>query len=206
MRFFVSLAKFTKRLLFVLFVLVVLVIWLTNTHTGNSLIISVLEKIEPRLNISLTEGSLFYSPIYESIRWQDGDTLIELNNVSYQFDWGCIVEEFCLDSLIVNNANIHIPQSEEPAAEEESEPFILEFPLPVHIRHLDINNTHINVAGIDIDLKKLLLSADGEGNDLTLNTSISGLTVVLADAEAQPAQVQKQRLNITTKALLSLQF
>ena len=192
MRFFVSLAKFTKRLLFVLFVLVVLVIWLTNTHTGNSLIISVLEKIEPRLNISLTEGSLFYSPIYENIRWQDGDTLIELNNVSYQFDWGCIVEEFCLDSLTVNNANIHIPQSEEPAAEEESEPFILEFPLPVHIRHLDINNTHIKVAGIDIDLKKLLLTADGEGNDLTLNTSISGLMVVLADVEAQPTTVQKK--------------
>ena len=175
--------KICKYLLFITFVLIVLIIWLLNTHSGNSLIINIAQKVEPRLQVILSEGSLLYSPTYELIRWQDEDTLIELNNVSYEFDWQCIIEEFCVDSLKVGSATINIPESTEPVAEEEtSEPVVVEFPIPVHIRELDINNTLVNVAGVIIELSQLLLAVDGQDSDVTINTSINGLTVTLADA------------------------
>ncbi|WP_181817729.1 translocation/assembly module TamB domain-containing protein [Psychromonas sp. B3M02] len=145
-----------------------------------------MEKFESRLQINLTEGSLLYSPTYELIRWQDDDTLIELKDVSYRFDWQCIVEEFCIDSLKVGSATVNIPESTDPAVEEEtSEPVEVEFPIPVHIRGLDINNTLVNVAGLKIELSQLLLAVDGENSDITLSTSIDGLTVTLADTEEE---------------------
>ncbi|MDN2662194.1 translocation/assembly module TamB domain-containing protein [Psychromonas sp. 14N.309.X.WAT.B.A12] len=181
--------KIFKYLFFITFVLIVLVIWLLNTHSGNSLIINIAQKVEPRLQVILSEGSLLYSPTYELIRWQDEQTLIELNDVSYQFDWQCIIEEFCIDSLKVGSATVNIPESTDPAVEEEaSEPLVVEFPIPVHIRGLDINNTLVSVAGLKIELSKLLLAVDGENSDVTIDTIIDGLTVTLADSEEEPTK------------------
>ena len=192
-------AKVFKYVFFITFVFILLVIWLLNTHSGNSLIINIVQKIEPRLQVNLSEGSLFYSPSYELIRWQDKETLIELNNVSYQFDWQCIIEKLCLDSLTVGSATVNIPESTEPVVEEEaSDPLTIKFPIPVHINGLDINNTVVNVAGVKIELSQLLLAIEGQDSDLTVNTTINGLTVTLADAaeEITPSN------NTTTEPLV----
>jgi translocation and assembly module TamB len=185
MSFVFTCFKYLKRLLFVFFVLIVLTIWFATTHSGNTFIFSVLQKIEPRLTLTLTDGSVLDSPVYEKIRWQDQDTLIELNEVSYVFNWACLFDELCLDSLVVGSATINIPESaaEDEVEEENTEPFKLTFPLPVHIKQLDINKTKVNVAGINIDLNHIILKADGVDNDLTLNSTINGLIVTLADSE-----------------------
>jgi translocation and assembly module TamB len=197
MSYLLTFTKYLKRLLFVLFVLIALILWLSNTHSGNSLIITVLQKIEPRLTVELTEGSLLYSPVYKKIRWQDDQTLIELNDVSYQFDWECLFNELCLDSLVVGDATINIPETEdeEEVEEESTEPFKLTFPLPVHVKHLDINKTLVNVAGIKIDLNKILLNADGVDNELTLNSTIDGLYITLADSDLTTATEQSEPIN-----------
>ena len=197
MSYLLTFAKYLKRFLFVLFVLLALIIWLSNTHSGNSLIFSVLQKIEPRLTIELTEGSLLYSPVYEKIRWQDDETLVELNNVSYKFDWECLFNELCLDSLVVGNATINIPdtQPEEVVEEDTTAPFKLTFPIPVHIKQLDVNSTKVNVAGIKIDLNKILLKADGIDNDLILNSTIEGLTVTLSDTDVEVAEEPVEPIN-----------
>lgn len=179
-------ARTLKYCLFFILFILVLLIWLINTNIGNSLVFKSLHKIEPNLNIVLTEGSLLYAPSYEQIRFQDGDTLIELNNVSYDFDWNCLLKEFCINTLTVDSATINIPESEEPEAEEETtsdQPFVLTFPLPIHIKSLDIKDTNVKVAGLEIDLKNLLLKFDGIDNDIILDTTIDGLAVTLPDAE-----------------------
>ena len=182
--------KIFKYVFFITFVLIVLLIWLLNTHSGNSLVINIIQKIEPRLQVVLNEGSLFYSPTYELIRWQDEDTLVELNNVSYRFDWQCIIEELCIDSLVVGSATINIPESTEPTVEEEAtEPVAIEFPIPVHIKGLDINNTIVNVAGLNIELSQLLLAVDGQNKEVTVDTTINGLTVTLADSSTETPAV-----------------
>ena len=197
MRYISTTLKIFKYLFFITFVLFALIIWLLNTHSGNSLIINIAHKVEPRLQVTLSEGSLFYSPIYEKIRWQDQDTLIELNDVSYEFDWQCIVEELCLDSLKVGSAIVNIPESTEPVVEEEStEPLVIEFPIPVHINGVDINNTLVNVAGIKLELNQLLLKVDGQKSDVSIDTTINGLTVTLADA------VEEAKVNNSTTSKL----
>ncbi len=54
----------------------------------------------------LSEGSLFYSPVYENIRWSEDDTLYEFNNLSYEFDWSCLSNKLCLNSLYVGSSKI----------------------------------------------------------------------------------------------------
>lgn len=185
--------KYLKRIFFTLFVFIILVLFITGlglfTHQGNNLILNTIQKFEPRLTMSLKQGSLFYSPVYEKIRWVDGDALYEFKDLSYEFDWNCLIEELCLESLTIASADINIPESETPAEPEDpnAEPFVLEFPLRVNIKDLAINNTHVKVAGVEVDLKQLLLKADGQDNNLALSTSIKGLTVILADAEVDSA-------------------
>jgi len=211
MSFLLLTRKYLKRIFFTLFVFIILVIFVTGlgvfTYQGNNFIFNTLQKFEPRLTISLKQGSLFYSPVYEKIRWADGDALYEFNDLSYEFDWNCLIEELCLESLTIASADINIPETETPAEPEDpnAAPFVLEFPLRVNIKDLAINNTHIKVAGVEIDLEQLLLKADGQDNNLALNTSIKGLTVILADVEVDsgtktsPSQTNQQ----TRQQLLS---
>jgi len=211
MSFLLLTRKYLKRIFFTLFVFIILVIFVTGlgvfTYQGNNFIFNTLQKFEPRLTISLNQGSLFYSPVYEKIRWADGDALYEFNDLSYEFDWNCLIEELCLESLTIASADINIPETETPAEPEDpnAAPFVLEFPLRVNIKDLAINNTHIKVAGVEIDLEQLLLKADGQDNNLALNTSIKGLTVILADVEVDsgtktsPSQTNQQ----TRQQLLS---
>jgi len=193
MSFLLLSRKYLKRIFFTLFVFVILVLFVIGlglfTHQGNNFIFNTLQKFEPRLDISLKQGSLFYSPVYEKIRWADGDALYEFNDLSYEFDWNCLIEELCLESLTVASADINIPETETPAEPEyvDAAPFVLTFPLRVNIKDLLINNTHLKVAGVEIDLKQLLLKAEGQDNNLALSTSISGLTVILADVEVDSA-------------------
>jgi|GEM_PF-1995545 len=189
MSFLLLSAKYTKRLLFSLFVIIILSLFIVGialfTHQGNSFVFNYLQKLEPRLELTLTEGSLFYSPHFEKIRWSDGESNYEFNDISYEFDWNCLLKEVCLETLVVASAEINIPETDnKPEVEDEStQPFIVEFPIAINIKHLDINNAHVKVAGVEIDLKQLLLTANGIDSDLTLNTSIIGLTVILADNE-----------------------
>ncbi|MEL0629830.1 translocation/assembly module TamB domain-containing protein [Psychromonas aquatilis] len=179
-------AKTLKYCLFFTLFVLVLLVWLINTNIGNSLVFKTLHKIEPNLNITLTEGSLLYAPSFEQIRWQQDEMLVELNNVSYDFDWNCLLKEFCVNTLKVDSATINIPESEEAEVEEETDsdqPFVLTFPLPIHIKALDIKDTNVKVAGLEIDLKSLFLKFDGIDNDITVDTAIDGLTVTLPDAE-----------------------
>ena len=191
MSFFLLTTKYVKRLFFSLFVFIILSLFIIGlavfTHQGNNVVFNILQKLEPRLELSLTEGSLFYSPVYEKIHWSDGESEYEFNNVSYEFDWNCLIKKVCLESLVIGSAEINIPETaSEPAVEDDNtQPFILTFPIAVNIKHLDINNTHLKVAGIEVSLKQLLLAANGTDNNLTLNTSMTGLTVTLANSEPQ---------------------
>lgn len=202
MSFFLLSAKYTKRLLFSLFVFIILSLFFIGlalfTHQGNTFVFNLLQKLEPRLELTLTEGSVFYSPVYKTIHWSDGELNYQFNGVSYEFDWNCLLKEVCLESLVIESAEVNIPPTEsEPVVEDKNAvPFILEFPIAVNIKHLDINNTHLKVAGIEVDLKQLLLAANGVDNDLTLNASITGLSVTLADSEAPKASLKNNKKTI----------
>ncbi|MDA7746905.1 hypothetical protein N8878_06190, partial [Psychromonas sp.] len=197
-------AKGIKHLLYSLYVLVALVLLLITlglfTHAGNILILDKLQTLEPRLVVSLSEGTILNSPTYELIRWSDGEMLYEFKQLSYTFDWTCLINELCLDSLVLESLQINIALSDSPEqiTEDNSEPFKLTFPIPVHINHLDVNNANVKVAGVEIDVNRVLLSATGQENDITLSSTINGLTVVLADSkEDKSSQINKQKKSKT---------
>ncbi|TEW55236.1 translocation/assembly module TamB [Psychromonas sp. RZ22] len=197
---FVSfIAKCTKHLLCIVLTFIALVLLIVSlglfTHAGNLLVFKSLHEFEPRLTIDLTSGSILNSPEYEEISWRDGDNLYEFKQLSYDFDWTCLIDEVCLDSLELQSANINIAPSETstPESEETSEPFVLNFPIAVDIKHLDVNNITIKVAGVEVDVKKVLLVANGNDSDVNLNSTISGLTVILPDSKAEPVNTQNNQ-------------
>ena len=138
---FLLFLKISKHFIYFVFVLLALLLLLIGiglfTHAGNNLIFDSLEQFEPRLSISLTDGTILNSPTYQQIKWADGETLFEFNHLSYKFDWHCLIDELCLDSLTLDNAEINIVSAEsESEVEEETAPFVLNFPIPVHIKSL----------------------------------------------------------------------
>lgn len=174
-------------LLSVLFATLLVVFLGLFTHQGNVFIFNSIHSLEPRLSIEISDGTVLDTPTYKSIRWSDGETLFEFNQLRYEFDWTCLMSELCLDSLTLESTKINIVLDETATIAVEKEvnqaPFVLNFPLPVHIKHLDISNTNVQVAGVEIDVKNVLLSADGINNDLSLTSTVTGLTVILADTK-----------------------
>lgn len=192
--------KLTKYLLYFVFVFFMLSLLLVGiglfTHAGNILILDAIHKLEPRLSITLNEGTILNAPTYEQIQWSDGEMLYEFNNASYEFNWYCLIDELCLDSLTLGSTNINIVLSDSPPKEDpktNTEPFVLKFPIPVYIKHLDISNTNVKVAGVEIDVKNVLLSASGINNDLSLDATVTGLTVVLPDSKQSTIDEQTKQ-------------
>lgn len=156
------------------------------THKGNVLVFNSIQALEPRLTIEISDGTILNKPTFKTIRWSDGEMLFSFNQLSYEFDWGCLISEVCLQSLTLDSAQINIALDETtplPESEENSDPFVLNFPLPIHIKNLDISNTNVQVAGVEIDVKNVVLSADGVKNDLSLISTVTGLTVTLPDTQ-----------------------
>lgn len=188
--------KYLIYSLFVLLSLLLLLLFLAIfTHHGNSLVFDAINEFEPRLTINLREGTVVDKPTYNVIRWQDDKTLIELNELSYQFDWHCLLQSVCIDSLQLSSAKINIPGSEQVADEEQNgEPFKLTFPLPITVKQLQLNDLDLNIVDIIIQLKQLQLTASAQDNDLSLDSDISGLLVQLPPSKqvAQQNTTQSQ--------------
>ena len=77
------------------------------TSTGNQSVLHLLSKYEPRLTVDLTEGSLLSHPNIALIKWIDGESSYEFEEVSYEFGLRCLFNTLCIESLIVKDAKIN---------------------------------------------------------------------------------------------------
>ncbi|TEW52888.1 translocation/assembly module TamB domain-containing protein [Psychromonas algicola] len=205
-------SKFIKGLLYtititasLLFLLLSLVLF---TSTGNQDVLSLLSKYEPRLTIDLTEGSLLSSPNIALIKWVDGESSYEFNQVNYEFGLRCLFNTLCIDSLAIKEVKINIQDSEvkETSEIKDPTPFNYNFPLPVYIKDINIQDISVKVAGVEVNADQLLLNADGIDNNLSLSSTINGLTVILADSETIKTEQQvnqKHDLNKDFAAVIS---
>ena len=198
----------SKKLLYVTFTTTALTGLLVGiglfTHKGNTLVFNALHEWDPRLNIALKSGSVFNKPTYESISWSDKETTFEFKGLSYELNWQCLLKELCIESLTLESTQIHVANTDHQSTPEleKKPPFVLKFPIPVSIKHLNLNHTNINVAGVKVDLQELVLSAKGIDNNISLNTTINGLTVILPDSKLKKTAVNKTNQLTSLPAIL----
>ena len=170
------------------FVLLLSLILFTNA--GNQVALSLISKYEPRLTINLTEGSLFGTPNFELIKWADDKSSYEFNQIEYEFGLRCLFNNLCIDSLTIKDVKIDLQTSnvnDEPEP-HDSVPFDYHLPIPVYVHHVDLQNIKVKVNDVVVKAQRLLLNADGIENNLTFDSTITDLIVVLADTKDDEVQ------------------
>lgn len=138
--------KITKCLLILLAGLSVILALLLLTHPGNKVIISVIESIEPRLSLPLTQGSVFFSPTFENISWQDDSTTLNIEKLNYVFGYSCLVQEICMQQVNIIGVNLHLPVNDSvPVAQEEThEPMaLLSLPIKIHLSNIHLKDINV---------------------------------------------------------------
>ena len=176
------------------------------TNLGNQTVLNLLSKYEPRLTINFTEGSLLNAPNIALIKWEEGESTYEFNQVDYKFGLRCLFNTLCIDSLNIKNVNIDIQpnEAEESPKTNDSTPFDYNFPMPVYVNNINIQNINIKVADIEIKAEQLLLNADGINNNLSLSSTITGLDVVLADSNVLKTESSvNENINKNFEAILT---
>ncbi|WP_413698853.1 hypothetical protein ACLKMH_14815 [Psychromonas sp. KJ10-10] len=191
-----KIVKFTFiSLVSLLFILLLTVSLVFFTHTGSQSLLSLAKQFETRLNIELVEGSLFNSPRYEQVAWRDGETSIEIESLSYQFDWLCLFNNLCLDSLNVDGAVIQLPATSEQVEEEpvvSEGPIEIDLPIDIHIDDINLSRIKFIMGEMEVDLNEFSLQAFVAGNNLSLSSKINGLLVTL------PASVEESNNGVST--------
>ena len=166
------------------------------THTGNQAVISLAKQMESRLSIDLIEGSLFHSPKYKNIGWQDGDTNINIESLDYQFKWSCLTTELCLQSLNLDGVIVSIAtpsKGTEPQEEVATTPLVIDLPIDININDITLSRLQFMMGELRVDLNEISLQADASGKDVSLASQIKGLLITLPDSEE--AVVPSQNTN-----------
>ncbi|PKG37671.1 translocation/assembly module TamB domain-containing protein [Psychromonas sp. Urea-02u-13] len=208
----VKIAKYTSiTLASVLLTTIILSSLLLFTHTGNQAIITLAKQFESRLSIDLIEGSLFRSPQIQNVGWVDGDTQIEIASLDYQFNWSCLTQALCLQSLNIDGATISLPEPSTQAAPEsetDSAPLVIELPIDLNIDNISLTNITFNMGELSVELDKLLLQADGTGKDISLASQINGLLITLPDSPEvlvktnnKTVSKHKKKMDLSIKSL-----
>lgn len=209
-RYFYKFAKYSLISSTVILITVTLLTsFLLFTHSGNQGVIKIAKHFEPRLSIDLIEGSLFYSPKYENIRWLDGELDINITTLDYTFDWSCLFTGLCLKTLNAQGTQIILPetnQQQTPEAEVSSEPFVLDIPFEVSVDNINLQQFHFSIGELAVDLQEISLQADAFKNDVSLSSNITDLIVTLANS-AEPVSPAKAKPSVSgPKRPVNLKF
>ena len=186
----VRLIRLAARFVFSFFVLILLLAGvLLFSHSGNQALINIVKKVEPRFSIELEQGSLFNSPVYSQISWTDQHNNIQIDSVSYIFDWSCLFNKVCFKALNISNANIIIADFQPADADQNNEKTDLStFKLPVafDLQAIQLTNIHFALGELTVDLDELHLQAQGIGKEIRLKTMIDGLRLSLPESAPVP--------------------
>ena len=182
MRVLANIIKFIKWFIFAgLLFFVIIAGGLLLTHNGNVYLLTIVQKVEPRLTIELEQGTLINSPIFTQIGWNDKNTEISLNKVSYQFDWSCLFNNICLQQLDIGSGQIMVSSSSQKSTVQQSQQVDFELPVAFAIKNINANNIEFTVNNIAGKFDTLNLQAQGKGNNIRVSSTINGISVILAE-------------------------
>ncbi|WP_198006676.1 translocation/assembly module TamB domain-containing protein [Psychromonas sp. CNPT3] len=174
--------KITKCLLILLAGLSVILALLLLTHPGNKVIISVIESIEPRLSLPLTQGSVFFSPTFENISWQDDSTTLNIEKLNYVFGYSCLVQEICMQQVNIIGVNLHLPVNDSvPVAQEEThEPMaLLSLPIKIHLSNIHLKDINVTQGDFAFSFDDLALDVRAQKSNVYISSTLRKVFVQL---------------------------
>lgn len=155
------------------------------THSGNQVAINIAKQFESRLSIDLEHGSLLRSPQFSNIGWVDGETRVNIQRVDYRFNWACLQQRLCLETLNIEGLQLTLPETAQTTAPDQqpSDPVVINIPIEVIINNINLIDINVNVGKIGVELDKMSLQATAFSNELSLASQITGLLITLPDSE-----------------------
>ena len=205
----VKIGKYCLITITSLVVFVILTVsFLIFTHTGNQAIISVAKKVESRLSIELVNGSLFASPEFKAIGWVDGDTVIKIDSLDYQFDLSCLTTRLCLKSLNIDGAQISLAEPSDdtpPVVEDNRAPIEIDIPLEIIIEQVKLTKFVFSMGELAVNLQEISLQANVFHKDVSLSSQIQGLLITLPNSTEEVIKTKKAK-PLTVKKRVNLNF
>ncbi|WP_421621792.1 translocation/assembly module TamB domain-containing protein [Alkalilimnicola ehrlichii] len=164
--------------------------WLVGTTSGARTAADLAQRVEPRLTLEVTGGSLWRGLELADSGWRDGDLVVTAGRVVTRWDPACLTDRaFCLSRAQVHDLDARIPEAapEEPGPEPPPAEALmgrLDLPIDLRLAGVELRGARLRVAGQDIALDFLGLEGALEGDVLTLvRTELRGLQIRLPEAE-----------------------
>lgn len=153
-----------------LFGLVALILGAALSPWGTGVLLSQGEQRD-WLSYSHHEGGLLDDFLIQDFNLALGETRINVDEFELQWADDCVLSgRLCIDTLHVDGADIRLGTSnpQEPPAEEESGgPLAINFPFPIEIRSLLLEDVSLQLAdGTGVSWRSLNTAAVAEGNEV----------------------------------------
>ncbi|HEY7864631.1 MAG TPA: translocation/assembly module TamB domain-containing protein [Psychromonas sp.] len=182
--------------LILLFVLILAALsYILFTHSGNNLAIGFAKKIEPGLSITLEEGTLLNNPRFSDGSWKSDLFSVSFSNLSYSFDWSCVLKKLCIEKLQADDLVIvlDLDKAQQPTEAEiqaqAKDPFTsLQLPIEIDLQSLILNNGAFSMPElVSVNVKHWEIKAHGYQDNITIINSITeGLLVDLPGSKDTP--------------------
>lgn len=155
------------------------------TGIGQRSVITLADKWLDQLSIGQVEGSLQDGLTLSNTQYVMDGVNVQVGKADLHLDFGCLLKgEACVENIAIKDAQVIVDTTKLPPSKEEqpSEPFTaLNLPLGVSVKNVALDNIHVNVDDMDIDLTHFHTGISGKGRLLTLSpTKLSGLDLQLA--------------------------
>lgn len=186
--------------------------WLLFTTEGARWAVDRAAEFEPRLSLTVEEGSLWQGLAVRDLVWEQDALHVAAHVAGFRWDPLCLIgRTVCLDSVTSDGLVVRVVADGqgEPAA---SNPPDARWSLPLTIRlsALRASETEITVAGHVLTIASIEAAAAWSGDRVLVNAvDVDGVDVVLADqpvAEPDPRGLVERLASREAVALPTLRF
>lgn len=100
---------YRKKRFWLLLTPLVVLCSLVFTHSGNKVLLTLLQHYQPQLHITLENGSVFFSPKISELSYQDSDVTVQASNINFTWQWRCFWQsKICAQTASIDQLNIDI--------------------------------------------------------------------------------------------------
>jgi translocation and assembly module TamB len=190
-------------------VLVLLLSILLWTNSGLNALLWGAKKALPELKIEESSGALLSDFTLTGLTFSDGDTIdIAIKRLRLSFTASCLLHpELCieameLDGVVFSMPTLPVSSSPKPTATESEPLLVIETPIPVQIKQIELNDITLNILGNQVSWQHFSTGLAMSGHRLMVSpVDWQSLSVQLADKESAEEPIP---ITDTSPAVLEL--
>lgn len=175
------------------------------TEKGQSSAVAIAEHFVEGLTIGEVNGSLQNGLSVKDSRFVMNGVEINVGQADLHLHFACVLKmQACVKNVALKDTSVNVDTTKLPSSQpKESTPLgEIKLPLKITLDQVSLDNVHVKVDQLDVQLKHFQSGVVGQGRLFTLSpTSLAGLTLSLppSDTAVEVAVVEKSAKKVAEK-------